>query len=152
MLLIATNLLTRLTCQLLIKGAHIAGRRSYEQFAFHTYGNFGKTLVEVSMILFTKSTLVAFFVVIGDLGPMVFADFVGVSAKTESFRVLFMIFLGVFVILPLSLLKTLDSLSHVSSMAILFYGFLVLRVFVACIQNLFSWAFWQQVKTFFCNK
>uniref|UniRef100_A0A914W1G6 Amino acid transporter transmembrane domain-containing protein n=1 Tax=Plectus sambesii TaxID=2011161 RepID=A0A914W1G6_9BILA len=133
LLLMGCSLLTRFTCHLLMKGAYLARRRSYEALALHAFGPTGKRFVELAMILFIMSTLCAFFVVIGDLGPHVVADYLELDAPTERMRILVILAVAMFFILPLSLLRNVDSLSAISSMAILFYGIFVIRLLAECL-------------------
>lgn len=143
-----------------MKGAFIVRNHSYESFALQTYGPLGKMAVEIFLILYTKGTLIAFFVIIGDLGPLILSDFIGVSVggghgddeSKETVRIVFMAVVALFIILPLSLLKNLGSLSRISSLAILFYGFLVLRIFVQSLPSLLSTNWWGEVRvSFFVN-
>lgn len=140
-----------------MKGAFFARNYSYESFALQTYGPLGKMAVEIFLILYTKGTLIAFFVIIGDLGPLILSDFIGdwiisegnQDGTKETVRILFMSSIAVFIILPLSLLKNLGSLSRISSLAILFYGFLVVRIFVQSLPSLLSTNWWGEVRDFF---
>ncbi len=96
-------------------------------------------------VLFLLSTCCAFFVVIGDLGPHIIADFFGITMVTVRLRIFVMILIGMWVILPLSLLRNMDSLSSVSSLAILFYGFFIVRMFLECLPNLLDGVWFHEV-------
>jgi len=47
---------------------------SYPVSAFHLFGKLGKVTVELCIILFLMGTCIAFFVVMGDLGPQIIGD------------------------------------------------------------------------------
>lgn len=53
--------------------------------AFHTFGPSGKTIVELCIIGFLMGTCIAFFVVVGDLGPAIVAKTLNIS-NTASLR------------------------------------------------------------------
>jgi sodium-coupled neutral amino acid transporter 10 len=53
--------------------------------AFHTFGPPGKTVVELCIIGFLMGTCIAFFVVVGDLGPAIIAKSLNVS-NTANLR------------------------------------------------------------------
>lgn len=126
---------------MLIKGAYIVRRHSYEQLAFYVSGPVGKFLVEIMTILFLLSTLVAFFVVIGDLGPDVIegvflVDSTNGDVARGHLRLAVMILVALFVILPLSLLRNIEHLSHVSSLALVYYAVFILKMFAGAIPSL----------------
>jgi len=135
---------------MLIKGAYVCRRRSYEQFAFYVLGSTGKFFVEVMTILFLLSTLVAFFVVIGDLGPSIVTTVLPSLERTSQLRALMMFIIAFSVVLPLSLLRNVDSLVSYSSMAFLFYAVFIFRMFVASWQNLLNFA-WISHVSCICN-
>uniref|UniRef100_A0AAF5Q1A0 Amino acid transporter transmembrane domain-containing protein n=2 Tax=Wuchereria bancrofti TaxID=6293 RepID=A0AAF5Q1A0_WUCBA len=130
------SLLTKITCHLLYQGALLTRRRSYESMASHAFGSNGKRLVELLMILFLMSCVISFMVVIGDIGPHILADYLELQAPTQRLRILVVIFL--FVILPLSLFRSVTSLSKISSVTVFFYGIFVLRMLVECIPRIFD--------------
>ncbi|PAV72331.1 hypothetical protein WR25_04677 [Diploscapter pachys] len=51
-----------------------------------------KRMTEISMLCFLMSSVIAFLVVIGDLGPHIAADYLELEAPTQRLRVLIMIF------------------------------------------------------------
>uniref|UniRef100_A0A915PKD4 Amino acid transporter transmembrane domain-containing protein n=1 Tax=Setaria digitata TaxID=48799 RepID=A0A915PKD4_9BILA len=132
------SVLTKLTCHLLYQGALLARRRSYESMASYAFGSSGKCLVELLMILFLMSSVVSFMVVIGDIGPHVLADYLELQAPTQRLRILVMVVVFLFVILPLSLFRSVASLSRISSVTVFFYGIFVLRMLLECIPRIFD--------------
>lgn len=66
--------------------------------------------MEVSMIGFLLGTCIAFFVVMGDLAPPIVASITGVEA-TDNLRMVILVGLGLFVALPLALLRNVESLA-----------------------------------------
>lgn len=119
--------------------------------AFHALGTSGKTVVELSIILLMIGTCIAFFVVMGDLGPAIVGSLlqvdhsyslrptvlIGKIISTSSWRIVFFLdtilsimisALAIFVVLPLGLLRNIDSLSTICTMSFLFYLLLVFKV------------------------
>uniref|UniRef100_A0A915HW28 BRO1 domain-containing protein n=1 Tax=Romanomermis culicivorax TaxID=13658 RepID=A0A915HW28_ROMCU len=84
LLLVSSAIFTTITCNLLIEGAHLCKKSSYEHYAAQLFGNQGKITVEIFMILYTKATLIAFFIVIGDLGQNIFAPLVLPSSSGDD--------------------------------------------------------------------
>lgn len=74
-------------------------------------------------------TCIAFFVVMGDLTPGIISEISGTQV-TSTLRTSILMTLAVFCILPLGLLRNVDSLSTVCTATIGFYLCLVLKVFV----------------------
>lgn len=50
--------------------------------AFHLFGKLGKVTVELSIIMFLMGTCIAFFVVMGDLGPQIIGDMFNIKNTT----------------------------------------------------------------------
>ncbi|CAG0916322.1 unnamed protein product [Notodromas monacha] len=137
LLLIGINLVTRVACHLLLKSAILCRRRNYEQLAFASFGAGGKLAVELGLIGFLVGTCVAFFVVIGDLGPAIVSRSFTVE-NSSSLRSFVMLALAFFVILPLCLLRNIESLTGIAILSFLFYFILVLKVFFASVGHLWS--------------
>lgn len=95
--------------------------------AFHAFGTTGKFIVEVGIIGFLLGTCIAFFVIIGDLGPAIIAKMMG-TKPTDTLRTCILIGVALFFVLPLGLLKNVDSLHNVCTATIGFYFCLVLKV------------------------
>uniref|UniRef100_A0A0M3HWH1 Aa_trans domain-containing protein n=2 Tax=Ascaris TaxID=6251 RepID=A0A0M3HWH1_ASCLU len=137
-LIAVCSLLTKVTCHLLYKGAMATRRRSYEALGMFAFGSGGRRVIEMLMLLYLMSTIVSFMVVIGDIGPHVLADYLQLQAPTQRMRILVMVFVFLFVILPLSLVKNLDSLSVISSVTVFFYFLFVIRMLKECIPRIFD--------------
>jgi sodium-coupled neutral amino acid transporter 10 len=145
--------ITRTVCYFLLKAGTITKRRNFEMLAWHTFGSGGKFIVEISIIGFLVGTLIAFFVVIGDLGPEIISELFNIENNYALRNIImtgkidlkntyllffqriyvlkycvFNLALSLFVALPLGLLRNVDSLSSVSSASVLFYIFLVFKV------------------------
>lgn len=50
-----------------------------ENLAFHTHGQSGKLVIELGIIGYLAGTAIAFFVVMGDLGPPMVAKMAGIG-------------------------------------------------------------------------
>lgn len=74
-------------------------------------------------------TCIAFFVVMGDLGPEIIEEITGAKA-TSTMRTSILMALALFCVLPLGLLRNVDSLAGVSKATIGFYCCLVLKVLI----------------------
>lgn len=136
-MLLLSSMLSRYACHYLLKAAIMARRRNFEFLAFHAYGPTGKFLVELCIIGFLMGTCIAFFVVVGDLGPAIVAKTLGVD-DSSRLRSSVLIGLALFVVLPLGLLRNVDSLSAISMATIGFYVSLVLKVVVEALPHLLA--------------
>ncbi|KAF5281091.1 hypothetical protein FQA39_LY17897 [Lamprigera yunnana] len=126
-MLIVSNAIARLCCHLMLKSAVIARRRTFEFLAFHTFGSLGKFSVEIGLIGFLVGTCIAYFVVMGDLGPAIVAKMSN-TRVTDTLRTSIMLALALFCVLPLGLLRNIDSLSSVCTITVGFYFCLVLKI------------------------
>lgn len=138
LMLLLSSIMTRLACHYLLKSAILTRRRNFEFLAFHTFGPTGKLAVELSIIGFMLGTCIAFFVVCGDLGPAIISPLLNVEEPT-TIRPTVLIGLAVFVVLPLGLLRNVDSLAAVCVITIVFYMCLVLKVVGEATNHMISW-------------
>ncbi|VVC98056.1 unnamed protein product [Leptidea sinapis] len=127
LILLSMGLVSRLCCYFLLKSAIITRRRNYEFLAFHVFGPSGKLAVEVGIIGFLMGTCIAYFVVVGDLGPQIIAKMLNIN-QSDILRTSIMVIVSLVCVLPLGLLRNVDSLSNVSAATIAFYFCLVMKV------------------------
>lgn len=128
LLLITSTIITRSCCHYLIKASIVTRRRNMEQLGFHMFGLAGKTMVELSVIGFLMGTCVAFFVVIGDLSPVIISKIFNVHRFShDSVRRFLIIFITLTCIIPLCFQKSIESLSFVCRASIGFYICLTLK-------------------------
>lgn len=84
-------------------------------------------MVELFVIGYLMGTCIAYYVVVGDLGPQIAAKILNIP-QTDLLRLWVMVLLTLLCVLPLGLLKNVDSLATVSTASIGFYLCLVLKV------------------------
>lgn len=100
-----------------------------EQLGFHMFGSAGKTMVELSVIGFLMGTCIAFFVVIGDLSPVIASKIVNTqSFSHDSIRKFLIIVITVVCVVPLCFQKSIESLAFVCRASIGFYVCLTLKI------------------------
>ncbi|XP_030757930.1 putative sodium-coupled neutral amino acid transporter 10 [Sitophilus oryzae] len=136
-MLLLSNLITRLTCHFLIKSAIMSRRKTFEYLAYHIFGSLGKFAIDVGMIGFLIGTCIAFFVVMGDLGPEFISELTG-RDMDNTMRTVILVALAVLCILPLGLLRNVDSLHGVSKATIGFYFCFVLKISIEAMPHIFT--------------
>ncbi|XP_037869926.1 putative sodium-coupled neutral amino acid transporter 10 [Bombyx mori] len=137
LILLTMGLVSRLCCYFLLKSALLARRRNFEFLAFHVFGPAGKMAVEIGIIGFLMGTCIAYFVVVGDLGPQIISKMLNVN-QSDILRTSIMVVVSLVCVLPLGLLRNVDSLSNVSAATICFYLCLVVKVITEATSQLFE--------------
>uniref|UniRef100_A0A182M6U0 Amino acid transporter transmembrane domain-containing protein n=1 Tax=Anopheles culicifacies TaxID=139723 RepID=A0A182M6U0_9DIPT len=127
LLLLLSSYVTRLVCSYMVKSAIISRRKNFEQIAFYAFGSGGKLLVELCVVGYLLGTCIAYFVVVGDLGPQITAKILSMH-ESDSLRTWVMIVVTIVCIIPLGMLRNVDSLASVCTASLGFYLCLVLKV------------------------
>ncbi|XP_072026513.1 uncharacterized protein [Amphiura filiformis] len=119
-LIIFGGFMTRLSCNLLLRASKATRRQSYEFLAYHTLGATGKLAVEMSIIGLLLCTCIAFFTIMGDLGPAIVSKWGGFENNWEL-RAGLLVFIAAAIVMPLGLRRSVESLGSISTVSILFY-------------------------------
>ncbi|XP_066141047.1 putative sodium-coupled neutral amino acid transporter 10 [Euwallacea fornicatus] len=133
-LLLLTSVISRLSCHFLIKSAIIARRKNFEYLAYYIFGSPGKFTIEIGIIGFLIGTCIAFFVVMGDLGPELVSGIIR-EGTSKTMRVFILIVLTLFCVLPLGFLRNIDSLAGVTKATIGFYFCFVVKIVIDAIPH-----------------
>lgn len=99
------------------------------QLGYFMFGTTGKFIVELSVIGFLMGTCVAFYVVIGDLSPIFFSKIFNIKHfDPNSVRKFLIVLITLTTVVPLSLQRSIESLSFVCKASIGFYVCLTLKI------------------------
>ncbi|ALC41671.1 CG30394 [Drosophila busckii] len=129
LLLILSNWITRVCCHYLIKTSLLTRRKSFELLGLHAFGTSGKLLAELCIIGYLIGTCITYFVVVGDLGPQIVAKLFTLEiAEHKHLRTVVMLLVTACCIIPLGMLRNVDSLSAVCTASIGFYVCLMLKI------------------------
>lgn len=87
-------------------------------------------------------TCITYFVVVGDLGPQIVVKMLSLEGSHMHLRTLIMVAVTLICILPLGMLKNVDSLSTVCTASIGFYVCLVIKIVLESEEHIISndWA------------
>lgn len=103
-----------------------------EVIAFSIFGSSGKLMVELCIIGYLLGSCITYFVVVGDLGPQIIAKIFDLN-QTNTLRSYVMIFVTIVCVIPLGLLRNVDSLAAVCTASIGFYFCLVFKVYYSVV-------------------
>lgn len=113
-------LMTSYTCHLLMKSAELKKTTNLENLALRTYGPIGKVLFEICMILLLFGSLVTYQQTLNYSIPSMVANLL--NTEHANFSGLgFLCFIGIFITLPLSISKSINSFNQISTFSICFY-------------------------------
>ncbi|CAF3002561.1 unnamed protein product [Rotaria sp. Silwood2] len=120
LLIIISALITSYSCKILIASAQTTNSTTYEYLGLRAMGRSMKLIVELSSIGLLLGSIVAYQMIIGDLGSVVFSQAFNIT-NSPSIRALVMIVLTCTVSFPISLSERFDHLTPISIQSILFY-------------------------------
>lgn len=133
--IIISSFLNRFVCHLIILSARISKRKSFENLAYSVFGSTGKLITEIAILGFLLGSCVAFFVVIGDLCPSLIDQLFKISDYTQmTTRTFSMMFIGMFIALPLALKRRVEA--SFSAVSMLLYLLLALNLFTEAFDKL----------------
>jgi amino acid permease len=96
---------------LLVVCSIITGKNSYEELAHSVFGRTTEVAVDISIIIFTWGSTVAYMVIIGDTLPPLMVLF-GAGGTIMVERWFLLVFSTIFIIFPLTLLTRINSLRY----------------------------------------
>ncbi|CAM9763087.1 unnamed protein product, partial [Ectocarpus fasciculatus] len=129
MLCLAAFLTNRSTNMLIVAGEKI-GRLNYEELMVDSFGNVGVYLYSFFVVLLGYGAMSAYLILVADTIPEI-AKASGTTNGPFADRHAVIFMFGIFVVLPLSLLKDLSKLAYTSGISVLADVFLTLIVLFA---------------------
>ncbi|CAF1231540.1 unnamed protein product [Rotaria magnacalcarata] len=131
LLMIISALITSYSCKILISSAHASNSATYEYLALRAMGRTMKLIVELSSIGLLLGSIVAYQMIVGDLGSVVVAQALDMT-NSQLIRGLVILILTFTISFPLSLSERFDHLTPISIQSIIFYLFFGVYSFVQC--------------------
>ncbi|CBN75648.1 conserved unknown protein [Ectocarpus siliculosus] len=129
-LLCLAAFLTNRSTNMLIAAGEKIGRLNYEELMADSFGNAGVYLYSFFVVLLGYGAMSAYLIIVADTIPAI-AEASGTTNGPFADRHAVIFMFGIFVVLPLSLLKDLSKLAYTSGISVLADVFLTLIVFFA---------------------
>lgn len=133
LILIVVVFLTIFSLWLMAKAADYSGMRTYADIAHVILGRWPSVAITFFLIVFCLGTDVSYIISIGDLlTPMFDSPDIPAFLRTKSGNRLIVSMIWLVGIFPLCLLRSIDSLRHVSTLAVLMVCFFVICIIIDC--------------------
>lgn len=116
------------TLRLIVVNSKLSGKRTFQDTAFHCFGNPGRWIMLIAQASFAYGGAMAFCVIIGDSVPHVLKSLFGTSNKFLAFvfsRNVVIVLCTACVSFPLSLHKDISNLAKASAFAIFGMTFII---------------------------
>ncbi|CAF1054884.1 unnamed protein product [Rotaria sordida] len=120
LLMIISALITSYSCKILIASAQTTNSTTYEYLGLRAMGRSMKLIVELSSIGLLFGSIVAYQMIIGDLGSVVVSQIFNIT-NSPLIRASVILVLTCTVSFPISLSERFDHLTPISIQSILFY-------------------------------
>ncbi|XP_011076620.1 putative sodium-coupled neutral amino acid transporter 7 isoform X2 [Sesamum indicum] len=125
--------LVEVTVEFLLKYTHSVELNTYGKLMAESFGKFGSIALQVCVMITNLGALIIYLIIIGDvLSGNTSEETVHLGILQEWFgihwwnsRACSLLFVVLFVLLPLLLLRRIDSLRHASALSVLLAGFFV---------------------------
>ncbi|KAH7510524.1 hypothetical protein FEM48_ZijujUnG0117600 [Ziziphus jujuba var. spinosa] len=132
-LILVVAFLVEVTVEFLLRYTHSGESNTYAGMAAESFGRFGSVTVQICVVITNLGCLIIYFIIVGDVLCGTESDgTVHLGVLQEWFgvhwwnsRAYALLFIAVFVMLPLVMLRRVDSLKHSSAVSILLAVFFV---------------------------
>lgn len=130
-LILMIAMLTDWTIRLIVLNAKLSGRNTYIDIMDHCFGRRGRIAVSLFQGAFAFGGMCAFIVVIGDTIPHVLASLIPILENSFlTSRAFIMIVCTMTISFPLSLYRSIESLSRASAIALISMVLIIITVIV----------------------
>ncbi|XP_048322570.2 amino acid transporter AVT6C-like [Ziziphus jujuba] len=132
-LILVVAFFVEVTVEFLLRYTHSGESNTYAGMAAESFGRFGSVTVQICVVITNLGCLIIYFIIVGDVLCGTESDgTVHLGVLQEWFgvhwwnsRAYALLFIAVFVMLPLVMLRRVDSLKHSSAVSILLAVFFV---------------------------
>nr|AKN21662.1 slc38a-3 [Schmidtea mediterranea] len=126
-LVIFISIITIVASEFLLQAGVTQRRTTYETLCMSCFGSVGKAILELNMVGMMYGSLIAYVIILGDLGSELFHEQMGFSIDTYL-RPFVLLILSMVLITPLCLKKNIENLANASALSLLFYTLLTIHL------------------------